>query len=114
VLRKFMRESICGRSRRVTRQTILMPRAQTWEVPTHRAWRHGQSQFEDEFIRDPFFTPGRVRLGHAHDESLQLPRNGRSSWSRLPPPEEPPALTMPPDERVWLDHREERAPVQQA
>jgi hypothetical protein len=25
-----------------------------------------------------------------------------------------PALTMPPDERVWLDHREERAPVQQA
>jgi hypothetical protein len=21
----------------------------------------GQSQFEDEFIRDPFFTPGRIR-----------------------------------------------------
>ena len=86
-----------------------VPRTQTPDVPTHRARRHGQSQFEEEFVRDPFFTPGRVRLGHAHDESLQLPRNGRSSWSRPPPPEEPPALTMPPDERVWLDHREERA-----
>ena len=89
-------------------------RTQAPDVPTHCARRHGQSQFEEEFVRDPFFTPGRVRLGHAHDESLQLPRNRRPSCPRLPAPEEPPALTMPPDERVWLAHRQERAPVEQA
>src|SRR5579864_790658 len=63
--------------------TVL--RTQIPDVPTHHSRRHGQSQFEEEFVRDPFFPPGRVRLGHAHDESLQLPRNGRSSWSRRPP-----------------------------
>jgi hypothetical protein len=40
-----------------------VPRLQPPDVPTHRARRHGQSQFEEEFVRDPFFTPGRVRLG---------------------------------------------------
>ena len=33
---------------------------------------------------------------------------------RFPSPEEPPTLTVPPDERVRLDHRQERAPLQQA
>jgi hypothetical protein len=34
-----------------------VPRTRTPDVPTHRAWRHGQSQFEEKFVRDPFFTP---------------------------------------------------------
>ena len=54
-------------------------RAQTPDIPTHRARRHGQSQFQEQFVRDPFFTPGRIRLRHAHDQSLQIPRNRRPS-----------------------------------
>ena len=34
-----------------------VPRTQTPDVPTHRARRHDESQFEEEFVRDPFFTP---------------------------------------------------------
>ena len=31
-------------------------------------------------VRNRFLTPSGVRLGHAHDESPQVPRNRRPSW----------------------------------
>jgi hypothetical protein len=41
-----------------------------------------------------------------NDESPDIRWNRRPSWSRLPPPDEPPALTMPSVERG--NHRQER------
>jgi hypothetical protein len=51
---------------------------------------------------------GRRRGLSCHVSLLIHSTEGRD----IPLPEGPPALTMPPDERVWLDHRQERAPIQ--
>ena len=66
------------------RSPPAVPRTQTPGVPTHRARRHSQSQFDEQFARDPFLTPGRVRPGHAHDESLQVPGNWRPCRPQYP------------------------------
>jgi hypothetical protein len=51
---------------------------------------------------------------HGDDQPLQGDRNRRSARPGLPPPEEPPAQAVPPDERLRLDDRQHRAPVKQS
>ena len=47
------------------------------------------------------------------DQSLQIDWNRRAARSRLPAPEQSPALAVPTDQRLRLDHGKECAPVEE-
>jgi hypothetical protein len=118
VIRKFAREHIFGRSCHVTRHAIFMVKSAQNRRCDHsnmvgQAMTGGRGLIEEQLVCDPFLTPSRFGPRHGHDQSLKIHRNWGTSWPRVAPPEEAPALTMPPDERVWLDHCQERVPVQQ-
>jgi hypothetical protein len=83
------------------------------EISSDGAWRDRQSELQEQFIRDAFLAPGRVCPGHADDHPSQIGRNGRPAGPGPPSPDELPALPMPADQRVRLDHCEDRAPVKQ-
>jgi len=84
------------------------------EIPSDRARRDRQPELQEQFIRDPLLAPGRVCPCHGHDQPPQVDRNRWPAGPGLPPPEEPPALAVPPNERVRLDDCEHRAPVKQS
>src|SRR5437879_4706430 len=81
------------------------------EISSDGAWRDRQPELQELFIRDALLAPNRVCPGHRDDQPLQVGQNGRPARSAPPPPDELPALAMPADQRVRLDHREDRAPV---
>jgi hypothetical protein len=83
------------------------------EISSDGARRDRQSERQESFMRDAFLAPGRVRPGHGDDQPLQVSRNRRPAGPGLPSPEEPPAQAVPADQRVRLDDREQRTPVQQ-
>jgi hypothetical protein len=76
------------------------------EISSDRARRDHQPEFQEQFIRDSFLAPGRVCPGHGDDQPSQVGRIGRPAGPGPPSPEEPPALAVPADQRVGLDHRE--------
>ena len=83
------------------------------EISSDRPWRDHQPKLQEQFIRQAFLAPGRVCPGHGDDQLLQIGRNGWPARPGPPSPDEPPALAMPADQRVRLDHGEDRAPVEQ-
>src|SRR6516165_6662800 len=50
----------------------------TGHVCAHGAWRDPQTEVEQEFVGDAFLPPGGILQGHATDDGLQVPRQGRS------------------------------------
>jgi hypothetical protein len=73
-------------------------------VASDCARRDPNTQLQQEFCSDPLLTPSRVALCHLSNQLLHF---GRDAWPpssfRLPPPKQPNALPMPPDEGVWLN-----------
>jgi hypothetical protein len=63
-------------------------------VLAHSAWRDSDAELQQEFVRDPLFTPREILAGHTTDERLQVRRDGGSSRLRFPMPEEPEPLPM--------------------
>src|SRR5215831_12900581 len=59
--------------------------AVTRHVFAHGAWRNPQAEFAQEFVGDAFLPPGGILQGHATDDGLQVPGQGKSPRCRLPP-----------------------------
>src|SRR5215831_17861889 len=72
--------------------------AVTRHVFAHGAWRNPQAEFAQEFVGDAFLPPGGILQGHATDDGLQVPGQGKSPRCRLPPPKESKALAVPTEE----------------
>ena len=91
------------------------PSRQPPHVLANGTWGEPNLQFQQEFIRDPLFTPGRVFGRHAANQSPQFDRNWRSSnRSRLPTPKPAERRPMPANKRGWIHDDQSLAPVKQA
>src|SRR5262245_61878982 len=71
--------------------------AVTGHVFAHGPWRDPQAELEQEFVGDAFLPPGGILQGHATDDGLQVPGQGRSPRFGFPPPKESKALAVPTD-----------------
>ena len=82
-----------------------------WHVLADRAWRYLETELEEEFVRNPFFSPGRILQGHPAYQGLYIPGDGRSARAGFEPPEQPKAFPMPPNQGRRLDDDQRVAPV---
>src|SRR5262249_11869556 len=63
-------------------------------------------------LRRWLFAPRPVRLGHLGDQLLKICRNPRASArSRLPAPQQPEGVAVPPNQRLWPHDHEGLPPL---
>jgi len=77
-----------------------------------RTGRHPDSQFQFQFVGDPFLPPGDAVLGHGADQYPEILWQRRPSHGpRFPAPEQAEPLAVPADNSVRLDDDESALPV---
>jgi hypothetical protein len=103
----------CGPALRVTAFAWAAD-AVTGHVCAHSSWRDPQTEFAQEFVGDAFLPPGGILQGHATDDGLQVPGQGRSPRFGLPPPKESKALAVLTDEGHRFHDHQHPAPVEEA
>ena len=95
---------------------LLRSRSPAWRsgrhVPSDGSWRDVNPELEEELGRNPFLTPRAIRGRHGRDQLTQFRRNRRPSGRpRLPTPEQPESLAVPPKERLRLDDGQQTLPI---
>src|SRR3984893_18201528 len=90
-------------------------RPSTWRhLAANGPRRHPQPKLQQEFGRNPFLAPRAVRGRNIPDQLAQAAWPPRSSARfRLSAPEQPKALSMPPNERVRLHDHQDAPPLDQ-
>ena len=82
-----------------------------WHVAPDRPRRHGEPELQPEFCRNALLTPRAIRRGDVRNQSLEvggIPRP--SARLGLGAPEEAREVSMPADECVGTDNRQQLPP----
>jgi hypothetical protein len=83
----------------------------TLQIPGYGSFGNDEAQFL-KFSMDPGCSPGRILFGQVSDEPPNFSRSFRSAGacSRLPLPEEPKSLPVPPDNGLRLYRNQDLGP----
>jgi hypothetical protein len=93
---------------------LSSPATPAAHVAAHRARRHPDAKFEEQFRGNPLLAPGHVLPRHSADQLLEFCREPRPARARPPAPEAPEGLPVPADERRGLHNRQRLAPREAA
>src|SRR5580658_3208897 len=81
------------------------------QVLAHGPGRDSDSELDEQFVGDSLLSPGWILPPKSLDDLAQVRRQrGATTSSRLPSPEKPKRVAVPPEKRCRLDGHQSAAP----